>query len=274
MRTCGERILFGGGYGMTEACGLLTLVYWQTERTDLLGLPTPGVEMKLVRIEGGRWDCRVRGPNVFAGYGDAFDAESFDDEGHFITGDAVEFASDDDPAQGLVFAGRIKEDFKLANGTWVRAGRLREALLDRLRPHAADLIIVGENRHEVAALVWPSNKEGPQLSALTAGMTPEEQEASPEVAALQAQITEQEGVVADAEQAVTDAQAAADAAAVGTDDASLQAAIEAMANKPVDDEVMGWAKDVLDVKIDEMRVVLETPETPEPESSETLESTP
>ena len=123
VRTCGERILFGGGYGMTEACGLLTLVYWQTERTDLLGLPTPGVEMKLVRIEGGRWDCRVRGPNVFAGYGDAFDAESFDDEGHFITGDAVEFASDDDPAQGLVFAGRIKEDFKLANGTWVRAGR-------------------------------------------------------------------------------------------------------------------------------------------------------
>lgn len=167
VRTCGERVLFGGGYGMTEACGLLTLVYWQTERTDLLGLPTPGVEMKLVRIDGGRWDCRVRGPNVFAGYGEAIDAESFDDEGYFITGDAVEFASADDPLQGLVFAGRIREDFKLANGTWVRAGVLREALLDRLRPHAADLIIVGENRDEVAALVWPSHEEGLQLSALT-----------------------------------------------------------------------------------------------------------
>lgn len=167
VRACGERILFGGGYGMTEACGLLTLVYWCTDRTDLLGLPTPGVEMKLVRIEAGRWECRVRGPNVFAGYGEDIDAEMFDDEGYFITGDAIEFASAEDPLQGLVFAGRIKEDFKLANGTWVRAGSLREALLDRLRPHAADLIIVGENRDEVAALVWPSRAEGRSLGELT-----------------------------------------------------------------------------------------------------------
>lgn len=166
VRTCGERILFGGGYGMTETCGLLTLVYWCAERTDLLGLPTPGAEMKLVRIEDGRWECRVRGPYVFAGYAEGFDSEVFDDEGYFITGDAVEFASAGDPAQGLVFAGRIKEDFKLANGTWVRAGPLREALLDRLRPHAADLIIVGENRDEVAALVWQSRADGLSHGAL------------------------------------------------------------------------------------------------------------
>lgn len=167
VRTCGERILFGGGYGMTEACGLLTLVYWCTDRTDLLGLPTPGVDLKLVRIEGGRWECRVRGPNVFAGYGEDIDGEVFDDEGYFMTGDAAEFASVQDPAQGLVFAGRIREDFKLANGTWVRAGVLREALLDKLRPHAADLIIVGENRDEVAALVWPSVPEPRSLRTLT-----------------------------------------------------------------------------------------------------------
>jgi feruloyl-CoA synthase len=167
VRACGERILFVGGYGMTEACGLLTLVYWCTDRTDLLGLPTPGVEMKLVRIEGGRWECRVRGPNVFAGYAEDIDSEVFDDEGYFITGDAIEFASAQDPAQGLVFAGRMREYFKLANGTWVRAGSLREALLDKLRPHAADLVIVGENRDEVAALVWPSRAEARTLGELT-----------------------------------------------------------------------------------------------------------
>lgn len=154
IRTCGERILFGGGYGMTEACGLLTMVYWQAERADLLGLPVPGVEMKLVGIESGRWECRVRGPNVFEGYDEATEESLFDDEGYFMTGDSVEFASSKDPAQGLVFAGRIREDFKLSNGTWVRTGCLREALLDKLRPWASDLVIVGENRDEVAALVW------------------------------------------------------------------------------------------------------------------------
>jgi feruloyl-CoA synthase len=162
VRTCGERIPFGGGYGMTEACGLATLVYWLTERTDLLGLPVPGVEIKLVRIEAGRWECRVRGPNVFSGYGTANDRSVFDDEGYFITGDAVEFASPGNPSEGLVFAGRIKEDFKLASGTWVRAGSLRETLLNKLRPLASDVVIAGENRSELAALVW-SSQRGPAL---------------------------------------------------------------------------------------------------------------
>lgn len=166
IRVCGERIAFGGGYGMTEACGLLALVYWRTDRTDLLGLPPPGVEMKLLRIDAERWECRVRGENIFAGYGDAARADVFDDEGFFITGDAVQFAVADEPDEGLVFAGRIKEDFKLANGTWVRAGSLREALLDKLRPLASDLIVVGENRDELAVLVWSPHREETSLQAL------------------------------------------------------------------------------------------------------------
>jgi feruloyl-CoA synthase len=166
IRVCGERIAFGGGYGMTEACGLLALVYWRTDRTDLLGLPPPGVEMKLIRIDGDRWECRVRGENIFAGYGDTARAEVFDDEGFFITGDAVQFAEPGEPDEGLLFAGRIKEDFKLANGTWVRAGGLREALLDKLRPLASDLIVVGENREELAALVWSPHRDEASLQAL------------------------------------------------------------------------------------------------------------
>jgi hypothetical protein len=103
-------------------------------------------------------------------------------------------------------------------------------------------------------------------------MTEEEQQASAEVAALQGQIAEQEGVVADAQQAATDAQTAADEAAVGTDEASFEAALDAMANKPVDDEVAGWAKDVVDVKITEMRSVLEA--TPAEEPAEATETEP
>jgi feruloyl-CoA synthase len=151
---CGRRIAFGGGYGMTEASGIIALVYGLTDRTDLLGLPPPGMQLKLVRLEGPRWECRVRGPNIFSGYAGATDRSMFDDEGFFRTGDAVEFASAGHPQDGLMFAGRLGEDFKLANGTWVRSSRLREELLEQLRPLASDVVIVGENRSELAALVW------------------------------------------------------------------------------------------------------------------------
>lgn len=149
---CGKRMPFGGGYGMTETCGLISVVWWITERGDSLGLPVPGVEMKLVPLEGARMECRVRGPNVFAGYLDG--SGEFDDEGFFATGDAIELAEPGNPQAGLIYGGRLREDFKLANGSWVQVGRLREVLLDRLRPLAMDLVILGENRDGVAALVW------------------------------------------------------------------------------------------------------------------------
>ena len=158
---CGERIPFGGGYGMTETAGLIAAVYWLNDRTDLLGLPVPGVELKLVQLESSRWECRVRGPNLFSGYLGMPNHDLFDAEGFFLTGDTVELADPERPVEGLIFAGRLREDFKLANGTWVRAGRLREELLDRLRPLAQELVIIGENRDELGVLVWAAaNAEG------------------------------------------------------------------------------------------------------------------
>jgi feruloyl-CoA synthase len=148
----GARIHFGSGYGMTETCGILALVYWLSDRGDLLGLPVPGVEMKLVPLEDDRLECRVRGPNVFSGYpGHA--TQPFDDEGFFITGDAVQPADPADWSQGLIFAGRVAEDFKLANGVWVKAGNLRAEALERLGPLALDAVLVGASRDEVGLLV-------------------------------------------------------------------------------------------------------------------------
>lgn len=151
----GARIMFGSGYGMTETSGIIARVHWPTERTDLLGLPMPGVEIKLTPQGDGRFDCRVRGPNIFTGYGLDGDRGAFDEEGFFITGDAVTSADPDDWSQGLVYAGRIAEDFKLQNGVFVQAGRLRLALLDHLGPAVRDVLIVGEGRDGVGCLVWP-----------------------------------------------------------------------------------------------------------------------
>lgn len=151
----GARMQFGSGYGMTETGGILALVYWPTERGDLLGLPLPGVEFKLVPQEDGRYECRVRGDNIFKGYIGHTD-QPFDDEGFFVTGDAVRAADPEDWGQGLVFSGRVAEDFKLANGVWVRAGGLRAEALDRLGPLALDAVVVGADRDEVGLLLLPA----------------------------------------------------------------------------------------------------------------------
>lgn len=167
----GARIMFGSGYGMTETSGILARVHWPTERTDLLGLPVPGVEMKLTPQGDGRYDCRVRGPNIFAGYGVQGDRSAFDEEGFFVTGDAVTPADPDDWSQGLIYAGRIAEDFKLQSGVFVQAGRLRLALLDHLGPAVRDVLIVGEGRDGVGCLVWPMDYTAASADWLEARMT-------------------------------------------------------------------------------------------------------
>lgn len=148
----GRRIMFGSGYGMTETAGIIAMVYWPTERGDLLGLPVPGVEMKLVPLDDGRYECRVRGPNVFGGY-EGDDVEVFDDGGYFRTGDAVRPANPDNWEDGLIYAGRLSEDFKLANGVWVRAGALRADLQAHLGADCLDALIVGSGRDEVGVLI-------------------------------------------------------------------------------------------------------------------------
>jgi feruloyl-CoA synthase len=151
----GERLPFGSGWGMTETTATGATVYWNVERSGLIGLPLPGVTMKLVP-SGDRMEMRIKGPHVAPRYykNEALDAEAFDDEGFFRTGDAVRWTDPARPIEGLVFAGRLAEDFKLLSGTWVQAGQLRAELLDALQPLAAEVVIAAPDRPWLGALLW------------------------------------------------------------------------------------------------------------------------
>ncbi|WP_158969785.1 AMP-binding protein [Chachezhania sediminis] len=149
--TCGERIHFATGCGSTETTSMTTAVYWDMDRMGAIGLPLPGSTVKLVP-EGNEYGLSVRGDQVAAGYvgQDGF----LDDEGFFDTGDAVSWLTPDDPGQGLVFRGRLSENFKLLSGTWVRAGAVRVRLVSALAPHVQDAVIAGQDRDRATALVW------------------------------------------------------------------------------------------------------------------------
>ena len=110
-----------------------------------------------------RYEIRVKGPNIMPGYFNDPDKtrDAFDEEGFFVTGDAMGFVDPDDMNKGLRFDGRISEDFKLTTGTWVRAAQLRLDLLVALAPLVADLVITGEGRDQVGLLIVP----GPGLAA-------------------------------------------------------------------------------------------------------------
>ncbi|MCY1237173.1 AMP-binding enzyme [compost metagenome] len=160
MRTTGQRIVFASGYGATETTGLGSGFTLPGEDVDNIGLPGPGVELKLVPLEGeeGRYEIRTRGPHVFSGYLKRPDlsAAAFDDEGFYCLGDAVRLADPDAPEAGLRYAGRCVEDFKLDSGTWVRVGAVRLGLIEACAPLLADAVICGHDRDRVAALAWPN----------------------------------------------------------------------------------------------------------------------
>lgn len=151
----GERLPFGCGWGMTETTSFGLSVYWNVERAGMLGLPAPGFTLKLVPA-GERHELRVKGPNVMAGYyrDEAATRAAFDEEGFFRTGDATRWLDPAQPEAGLLFAGRVAEEFKLASGTWVRATTLRTELLDALQPYVRELVIAAPDRPWLGALVW------------------------------------------------------------------------------------------------------------------------
>lgn len=155
VQALGEQLPFGTGWGMTETTATGIAVYWNTQRTGLLGLPQPGVNVKLVPT-GDRMELRIKGPNVMSGYykADALNAAAFDEEGYFITGDAVRWADPQRPIEGLEFAGRIAEDFKLLTGTWVRASIVRRDLVEALQPFVSDAVICAPDHAWLGALVW------------------------------------------------------------------------------------------------------------------------
>jgi feruloyl-CoA synthase len=151
----GERIPFGTGWGMTETTSTGVAVYWNTDRTGLLGLPQPGVTLKLLPA-GDRMELRIKGPHIMSGYykADALNAEAFDEEGYFKTGDAVRWVDPQRPIEGLEFAGRTAEDFKLLSGTWVQASIVRRDLVEALQPYVSDAVICAPDHPWLGALLW------------------------------------------------------------------------------------------------------------------------
>ena len=152
----GERIPFTTMYGATETQGI-TVVHWITERVGLIGLPLPGITLKLVP-SGTKLEVRVKGPTVTPGYyrDEAKTKKAFDDEGYYSLGDAAKFLDPDRPEEGLVFDGRVTEDFKLSTGTWVSTGTLRADLVAACSPLVQDAVIAGLDKPYIGVLAWPN----------------------------------------------------------------------------------------------------------------------
>jgi len=151
----GSTVPMINGLGATETAPSITFAT-NTTRAGFIGLPAAGAHVKLVPVNG-KLEIRVRGPMVTPGYwrDPERTAASYDEEGWYRMGDAVRFAEPDNPAAGLMFDGRIAEDFKLSSGTWVSVGPLRVALLTALSPLCADVVIAGLNRDGLGALLIP-----------------------------------------------------------------------------------------------------------------------
>jgi feruloyl-CoA synthase len=167
------RLAMLSAWGSTETSPLATSVHFPMERAGVIGLPVAGCELKLVP-SAGKLEVRVRGPNVTPGYYKRPDLTqaAFDDEGFYRIGDAVKLADPADPAKGIVFDGRVAEDFKLSTGTWVHVGAVRMKLIAAADPLIQDAVITGHDRPEVGALVFlsPGTKDMSQ-AAVTARLS-------------------------------------------------------------------------------------------------------
>jgi feruloyl-CoA synthase len=157
VRAVGERLVFYTGWGSTETGPTSTGTYWDTERVGLIGLPFPGVELKMIPA-GSKYELRLRGVNVMPGYFGRPDLTeaAFDEEGFYCIGDAGVFVDPNDPVQGIIFAGRVVEDFKLTTGTFVHVGSLRTDAIAAATPVVQDALVAGQDRPFVGLLAWPN----------------------------------------------------------------------------------------------------------------------
>lgn len=167
IKTIGKPIPLVSSWGSTETAPLASDCYWQAERTGVIGLPVPGTEFKLVP-SGSKREIRVKGPNVTPGYWKKpeLTAQAFDEEGFYTMGDAVKFLDPEHPEKGLLFDGRVAEDFKLMSGTWVSVGALRVQALECLAPLALDIVVTGHDREEIGFLIFPNIVACRQLAGL------------------------------------------------------------------------------------------------------------
>jgi len=154
-------------WGLTETSPLALSVYFHIDRAGIIGLPPPGCEIRLAPVDD-RLELRVRGPHVTPGYWghDEKTRAAFDADGFYLTGDAGRFFDENEPAKGLVFDGRLAENFKLSTGTWVNVGNLRIGLLAAASPLIGDAVIAGEGRDEIGLLIFPNFPGRPSAAAL------------------------------------------------------------------------------------------------------------
>jgi feruloyl-CoA synthase len=157
VRTCGERIAWISSLGSTETAPFAMCTSRGAARAAVIGLPAPGLELKLAPVEG-KLEARFRGPSITPGYWRRPDLTqaAFDDEGFYRMGDALRFIDPDAPELGLEFDGRIAEDFKLATATWVRVGSLRMHCVAAGMPYVQDVVVAGESRDDITVLVFPN----------------------------------------------------------------------------------------------------------------------
>lgn len=166
VRTVGERISFGSGYGATETGPTACNVHWHNDRMGLAGLPVPGTSVKLVP-KAGKLEFRVKGPQITTGYlgQPELSAACFDEEGFYQIGDAARFVDPEDPAKGMAYDGRLSENFKLASGTFVGVGELRIAAIGAVGDAVTDAVVCGEGRESVGLLLYPNPHLPPEAVA-------------------------------------------------------------------------------------------------------------
>ena len=179
-RTIGERVRMITGLGMTETAPSCTFAVGTDVKAGWIGLPVPGVEVKLVPLAD-KTEIRFRGPNVMPGYWRAPQqtADAFDEEGYYRTGDAVRFVDASEPDRGLMFDGRLAEDFKLSTGTFVHVGALRSKIAALGAPLVADSVIAGLNHDDISVLLIPRLDECRKRAGLAASVEPGEVLANP-----------------------------------------------------------------------------------------------
>ena len=156
LKTAGCRIPVVSGYGLTETSPTVCVTHWPSEVSGEIGLPLPGLQLKL-QPAGNEFELRVKGQTVTPGYYQLpeLTAKMFDEEGYYRTGDLVDFNDRADPSAGLRFVGRLSENFKLLNGTWVNVGEARVALISATDGLAQDIVVAGENEEALFLMVWP-----------------------------------------------------------------------------------------------------------------------
>jgi feruloyl-CoA synthase len=153
----GKKIAMTSAWGLTETAPLATSVHFPIGEAGVIGLPIPGTELKMLP-NAGKLELRLRGPNITPGYlgRDDLTRDVFDDDGFYITGDAGKFADPDDPAKGILFDGRVAEDFKLLTGSWVSTGMVRVAAISACTAIIQDAVVTGHDRDQIGLLIVPN----------------------------------------------------------------------------------------------------------------------